>query len=250
MNQYSSRQAGIVRRLARAILRLLSPFRAQALTEQQYNVLLGQMYDLVDDARRESAKAAREFFDTQWNAELPDADTPDVDLAAYRPEWFEAAMRPLKPQLTSRNTPRETIARASQVATKEAENGGRRTIIRAVETNKRLVGWARYDPEPPTCAFCLMLISRGPVYTSESAANYKTRKAKTYRGNDRETFHPGCTCKVVPVFSRDRWEGRDQYRDAEKLWQDATRGWSGKNALNAFRRAVETQRRHDIPDAA
>jgi hypothetical protein len=250
MNQYSRKQAGIVRRLVRAILKLLSPFREQGLTEQQYTVLTGQMYDLVDDARRDSAKLAREFFDTQWRAEVGDEDPPEVDLPSYQPQWFEAAMRPLKPQLTSPDTPRETIARAAQVAAKETENGGRRTIIRAVEDNQRPIGWARYDPKPPTCAFCLMLISRGPVYTSESAAKYKTRKAKTYQGHDRETFHPGCSCKVVPVFSNERWEGHDQYRDAENLWKESTRGWSGKNALNAFRRAVESQREHAAPPQA
>ncbi|WP_338601646.1 hypothetical protein [Saccharopolyspora sp. SCSIO 74807] len=237
MNQYSNKQAGIVRRLARAILKLLSPFRAQTLTDQQYTVLIGQMYDLVDDARRESAKAAREFFDSQWNAEF-DQDPPDVDLPAYRTEWFEAAMQPLKPQLTSRNSPRDAIHRASQIATKEAENGGRRTVIRAVDDNSRLIGWARYDPEPPTCGFCLMLISRGPVY--------KTRRT----AGDQQLWHPGCTCKAVPVFSRDQWEGRDQYLDADRLWREATRGWSGKNAINAFRRAVEDKHRRDLSVAA
>ncbi len=226
-----------MRRLARTILRLLSPFRAQALTEQQYTVLLGRMYELVDDARRESAKHAREYFDAQWNSEFGD-DPPDVDLPAYRPEWFAATMRPLKPELTSRNTSRDTIARASRIASKETENAGRRTIIRAAEDNKRVIGWARFDPEPPTCAFCLMLISRGPVYSSAETAG------------ERQLWHPGCTCKAVPVFARDRWDGRDQHLDADRLWREATRGWSGKNALNAFRRAVEDQRRRDVPDAA
>lgn len=227
-----------MRRLVRAILKLLSPFRAQALTKTQYTILIGQMYDLVDDARRDSAMLAREFFDTQWHDEFPDDAPPEVDLPSYQPEWFEAAMRPLKPQLTSRNTPRETIARAAQVAAKETENGGRRTVIRAVEDSDSIIGWARYDPIPPTCGFCLMLISRGPVYHSRTSAG------------DRHLWHPGCTCKVVPVFSQDRWEGRDQYRDAENLWREATRGWSGKNALNAFRRAVENQHQQRIPDAA
>lgn len=225
-----------MRRLARAILKLLSPFRVQALSDQQYHVLLGQMYDLVDESRRESAKTAREYFDSQWNNEF-DEDPPDVDLPPYRPEWSEAAMRSLEPQLTSRNTPRETLHRASQIATKEAENGGRRTIIRAVEDNERVLGWARYDPDSPTCAFCLMLISRGPVY--------KTRRT----AGDQQVWHPGCTCKVVPVFSRGSWTGREQYLDADRLWREATRNWSGRNAINAFRRAVDDQRR-DVADAA
>lgn len=55
--------------------------------------------------------------------------------------------------------------------------------------NKRELRFARV-PQGPTCAFCIMLASRGFVYTTEEKG--------THRKSDGDKFHPGCDCKAMP----------------------------------------------------
>lgn len=75
----------------------------------------------------------------------------------------------------------------------------------------RRVRFARMASGAETCQFCLMLASRGFVYTSEEAAGYQGH------------YHANCDCVVVPQFAKDaRYEGYDP--DAEYVrWQDAMR---------------------------
>lgn len=89
--------------------------------------------------------------------------------------------------------------------------------------------WARVDPTPPTCPFCTMLISRGPVY----------KTAKTAGGRNR--FHLGCTCEVVlvTVENRTTYRGHELVSEAEKLWKEASTGRKGNEVPKRFRELVE-----------
>ena len=107
-------------------------------------------------------------------------------------------------------------------------------------------GWARVATGRETCAWCLMLISRGPVYYEADRAGllYDERLAiDLYRKtpalgdyyseiNDlMEEWHPGCDCKVVPVFKSEDWAGYPAQKRAEDLWiqaADEAREWREK----------------------
>jgi hypothetical protein len=92
-------------------------------------------------------------------------------------------------------------------------------------------GWARVDREPPTCPFCTMLISRGPVYTSAKTAG------------DRNRFHGGCTCEVVLVTEANRtsYRGIEITKAAAQIWKESSTGRQGKAVTAEFRRRVEAQ---------
>lgn len=99
-------------------------------------------------------------------------------------------------------------------------------------------GWARVATGRETCAWCLMLISRGPVYSSTDNAGVHLDETTTIdlwnsAGQDLEEFrrsldgslsewHAGCDCVAVPVFDRADWVGRDAYKQAEQLWISAS----------------------------
>ena len=109
-------------------------------------------------------------------------------------------------------------------------------------------GWARVATGRETCGWCLMLVSRGPVYASPATAGSKldTRDALQTTGSNTfdtkehmHAWHTGCDCKIVPVFKLDDWEGRERHKAAEMMWRDVTDGYSGRDAVNAFRRAAE-----------
>lgn len=98
------------------------------------------------------------------------------------------------------------------------------------------VRWARVPAGRRTCPFCVMLASRGFVYTSERAAG----------GWPLSAYHPGCDCEVVPETSQDLYpdydpaqlyEGYDRCRQA--IIADAERRWDEMGAAEraAFGRA-------------
>jgi hypothetical protein len=139
---------------------------------------------------------------------------------------------PVKPSVTVTGefVPDEQLAqdRLAVAADKLVMDQGRDTIINEVKSDPEAKGWARV-PHPDesltgTCAFCLMLASRGAMYKSKASA--------TFQAHDR------CHCTPEPQFSR-HYEPTATVRAAQKLWADSTKGLSGKEARLAFRRAVE-----------
>lgn len=118
-------------------------------------------------------------------------------------------------------------------------------------TSGTVIGWARVATGSETCAWCLMLISRGAELNHKG--NFAYREAATagiklddetaldlwqeaggnlakfreliYDDEEDESYmerwHTGCDCLAVPVFDLNDWPGRDQARDALQLWIDA-----------------------------
>jgi hypothetical protein len=133
---------------------------------------------------------------------------------------------------TSRNKPRVTVRdesfeAAAGAATRHVLTGGRRSLLTLVEADPKALAWARVTDGAP-CAFCAMLASRGPVYGSEAAAGFSA--------------HDACACTAEPVYSRQApWPGRA--REFQELWRETTRNTSGRDSINAFRRAYEQQQR-------
>lgn len=249
LTQLHKRQRSISARVMRLMLQVLLPFLFIPLTSQVWSDIVQSIFPLVNQARTESALLAREYYDTQRKNHTGDDDRFDIDLPSYEYDWFYEAMFPSKKAFQSGNTSLGQAVQAGFRAVKEVENGGRRTIRNAVEQDGSALGWARVATGRETCGFCLMLVSRGPVYQSAESAGLNTDDTTALDildENDTEAFnelmtrfHPNCDCKVVPVFDRMDWQGRDDYLAARDTWIETTKGLSGRDALNAFRRAIE-----------
>lgn len=98
--------------------------------------------------------------------------------------------------------------------------GGRLTLQQWAAKDSRAIGWRRVSDGHP-CAFCAMLVGRGPVYTSEQTA--------LRRQSDGEKFHPHCGCTVEVVYGdwkpsdkESRWID-DYYAAAESLPEGTAR---------------------------
>lgn len=74
------------------------------------------------------------------------------------------------------------------------------------------IGWARVLTGEENCPFCAMLASRGPVYSEETVL---AREA------DRGRYHDHCDCVAVLVVKGRPWEGEDQFKELQDLWDDA-----------------------------
>lgn len=84
-------------------------------------------------------------------------------------------------------TPEQMLAALGPVVDRYVKAPARQTIVDS--SARARARWARVPTGAETCAFCLVMASRGFVYTSE---------AKAGKG---DTFHGDCDCQIVPDWS-------------------------------------------------
>ena len=81
--------------------------------------------------------------------------------------------------------------------------------------------WARVLTGAENCGFCVMLASRGPVYSSAAEAGRGQASDRDYAAGIN-TYHTNCDCLVVPIYDYENWPGRDQWRAAERVYKKVT----------------------------
>ena len=94
-----------------------------------------------------------------------------------------------------------------------------------------IVGWARVATGDETCAWCMMLVSRGPVYYSADSAGSALltqewlNEVEESKGVDpslpMNEWHTGCDCTVMPVYDKNDWPGKDAADEALEKWNQA-----------------------------
>lgn len=123
------------------------------------------------------------------------------------------------------------------VAQKVVMDAGRNELIAAIEADTKARGWARVT-KPDACYFCRMLATRGAVYANQFTAGRAANKRFT--GDGEFKFHNNCHCTIEPLFGR-HYEAPAHTRADMALWNKVTKGLSGQDAINAFRRAIHAQ---------
>lgn len=123
-----------------------------------------------------------------------------------------------------------------RVIERHVEDAARQAIVDAARHDPDAVGYARVATGAETCAFCLMLVSRGPVYKSADTA--------LLRDGTDEPYHNNCDCKAVPVFDQSNWPGRDEYLEALRIWREQG------GTLNSVRRHLYQIRKDEEKEAA
>lgn len=204
---------------------------------------------LVQSGHRDSAAAAATYYLAFRAAEgvrgtLAVAPGIDLDLdliadvlrAAGLSGITDARRRGESVDASARNG----FVRAAGAASGLVLAGGRDTIAEATATDRLAVGWQRVTDDNP-CAFCAMLVGRGPVYKTEAAAETVVGRRGRPRGTRPlgEAFHNRCGCSAEPVYRVG--EMSPQARHYQRLWRETTQGLSGRDALNAFRRALSAR---------
>lgn len=109
--------------------------------------------------------------------------------------------------------------------------------------NRRRYKYARLLTGNDNCAFCVMLATRGAVYSSKRRAG----------GLDSDRYHPSCDCKAVPVFV-DEQRNTDVERRLRAIWQaaqsaldTATAEGTKNDALNNLRHYLNSKK-VSLPD--
>ena len=193
---------------------------------------------------RASATAALQHYAAQRVAAGVSGRAPVVMPADPATAVVEDAVRASVADLYGTVTPESEQAALDKLnaeAEKLVLDYGRQAITDTVKADKRAKGWARV-PNADACAFCLMLATRGAVYSSARAAGQRDATTKWADAKGYiNSFHDNCRCTVEPVFGV--YEPTARTRDAQALWKSSTKGKYGKDALNAFRTALAAQRR-------
>jgi hypothetical protein len=234
LEEYAEAQAKVSATVAREVAVVTSRFLTPRMSESAWIQFLKFLFPIVLRARDKSSRLARDFYDSQRELYHPELPKHPLFLANYELSWFIEAMEPERALFSRPGASEQAEARVIGRVLKEVENGGRRTIIRPVEDSDEEIrdpvalGYARVATGRETCGWCWMLVSRGPVYRTRESAG------------EEKKFHPFCDCKVVPVFDRKNWPGRDAFIRAQKVWKKHTKGArNNKDAMNMFRRAVD-----------
>lgn len=84
-------------------------------------------------------------------------------------------------------TPEQMLAALAPVIDRYVKAPARDTLVES--TGRARGRWARVPTGRETCAFCLVMASRGFVYETAATAG------------DRGTFHGDCDCQIVPDWS-------------------------------------------------
>lgn len=240
--EYAAQQAAISAAIANYALQFGQLVTQTYLSVEEWLMVLRLMFPEVQRRREEAAALARLFYDSQRDQFYPELPRNDRFLEGYQFEWFVENMEPAREKMSQVDSPADALGTFALRAVREVENAGRKQIIHAVENDPApsqvIRGWARVATGEETCAWCLMLISRGPTYLGNRNAGLDLTEAETlaaYRdAPDLQTFfdaieehidqwHDGCDCKVVPVFKREDWFGEDAAKRALELWNDASK---------------------------
>lgn len=276
--EYAAHQAVISAAVARYVQQLAPVFPLEDMSWADWQRMLALLYPEIERRQYEAAELARDFYDVQRAEALPELEQNDAYLESYSFVRFVEGMEPARRRLKKMGARQDAITHLALRAVREVENAGRRQIIHAVEEDFDLQefldsagrsggsggsdlvrGWARVATGRETCAWCLMLVSRGPTYLSARTSGLDLDDTTAQRmiaagvdvSEHMNEWHTGCDCKVVPVFKRSAWPGQAAADRAYKLWENATeeakaRIESGKarsdnlnrEAINALRRRL------------
>lgn len=279
--QYAVSQYALTSGLAMYIERLARLFVNPLLSIREWLDLLKYIFPEVQRTYAEAAFLGRKFYDTQREIHHPELPRNDRPLSELKFEWFVQNMEPARKEMSQAESPKSAVTKLVLTAVREVEMAGRRQIIGAVKEDPepRLPqGWARVATGRETCAWCLMLISRGVEFPGKRRGNQLYNEAYTAgldvddetaldaweeSGQSLATFremteeyieqwHVGCDCMVVPVFDINDWPGKESAERAMSLWIDAGKEASeliksgksrtknvNKETQNALRRRLE-----------
>jgi hypothetical protein len=213
-------QNEVMRPPVAATLVVLRQLPAGPLAPGVWAKLVAALFPGVVTARRQSVALARTYYASQ----NPKGTAPRVPEDVYAPAMLSKTLeRFARPGLELPETAPKAAVHGAAAVGRHVDQAGREFVAKASSADD--IRFARYDPYGETCAFCKLLISRGPVYLSQTSGAFQS--------------HPQCTCVAVPVFDEGDWPGREQYLEAEQQYVETTAGLSGKEAIAAFRRAVE-----------
>lgn len=98
-----------------------------------------------------------------------------------------------------------------------------RRVARSRRRGHDKARWIRVPTGDKTCAWCMMLASRGPVYYTEDTAG-----GDEFHGTEMDRFHSYCDCEIVAAFSDAPELDGYSWQEYEAMYRDAIAYKPGK----------------------
>ena len=231
LEEYAAAQAALSAEFVSQALQLATQFQLPTLNDFDWLFFLRMLFPLVQSFRRRSSEIGREIYDSERQKYYPNAERLDMFLGEYQQDWFIKDMEPAKEEFLKTGASDNALSEVVLRAVKNVDNGARTQISRSVDVDPLSVRWARVATGKETCEFCLMMVSRGPVYRSARQAgldldDFEAREIMAMGLNNLDgvkalmnRWHPGCDCIAVPVIDRKNWLGKKQFEKAQDLWK-------------------------------
>lgn len=222
---------GRLRTAAVAELVALWPSLNPARLDDTFPGFLAAARALVNSKRAEASLLAGAYLRVYRTAEGAVGDFVPVLAGPVNPDALETSLRVTGPVTIKRATGNGlTLAEASQTAlsqvagtvVRQVANGSRETTFGSMKRDSASKGWARVT-DGKACAFCAMLASRGPVYSTKGTADFQT--------------HDRCGCEAIVVYSGDGWT--DQSRFYRQVYDEAKAASGGSVSASQFRQFYE-----------
>lgn len=216
--QYRRESAAIADRLTTIVEPILRLVGGRP-SPRKWRALMAAIYPVVYRARGDSFRSAEQFYARQRDLVIGRLPAPPaISMRRYPPEALSEALTiPLRRRLDALDegdlVSDLVVSSTSSVLKRHALEAGRAGVVDIARHDPQALGYARVPTGASTCAFCIMLVSRGPVYKSESAA--------LLRSGTSEPYHNHCDCVASPVFAADDWAGKKEYEEAKVLYDKA-----------------------------
>lgn len=233
-----TRESQLTSRLEAIDDELVNQFRALEHDFDEATTVPVDQHDWLDpDIEDDFEQQYRDLLDAELEALEKEIQALEREIQEDDDATFESEASDLRTGIARLGqTKSYSVAGITDTAVMQA---GRNALEELGVGDRTVQGWMRVTGPTP-CAFCAMLASRGPVYTTPDKAGYLF------------AFHKNCHCHVVPVFktvpalsARDRFF-YDSWRD-EKTWAEA--GPGKQDSLNQWRRwLTRAYREGRVPD--
>ena len=243
---YRRQQVLLSAALTRDLIRLLRALFNPANPGPSWAVARMAIASLIRDRRQQSAALATRYYPTLRSiagVHTPVRIAPPIELVDDRlmANVDATGIGMYQRAVQAGAVPAQALDRAgatlSGTASRLALEGGRSVVAETVKDDADAIGWMRITDADP-CSWCAMMASRGAVYKSAETAG--RAKDSRFVGEGEFKWHDHCGCGAVPVFHENdpRLDHADHLYD---LWLQHTQGYSGKDAINAWRRYWENR---------
>jgi hypothetical protein len=180
--------------------------------------------DLVATYGESAAALAADYYDELRESSGVPGRFSAVAAGTVPVEQVEASTRWGLGALFGGAGPDASFGSLGGVLDRYVKQAGRDTVTGSARRDPRRASFARVPSGSSTCAFCMMLASRGAVYESKASAG------------DMHKYHGDCDCQPVAVWSEsDLPDGYDPDALYEKYLDIHDPGMSGRQTAAAWR---------------
>lgn len=214
--------------LDRALAAVLAPFLGRTVTKALITEMARKSRPTVNTARDLLQASANQQYRDFVADQKP---LPAPTLTRFSQDAWEGSL--VKVTIEEEPFDEDQLAMALRKGDRWARDAERGTLIDYTRRDSRIDRWARIDPQPPSCPFCTILISRGAIYGSKKSAGV----------SETAKFHTGCTCTAVLVSKADKdsFDGVE-HRDAALAEYEKALAVAGSTDLKELVAAIAAGR--------